>query len=331
MKKTILALLIVLALCFGCCAYADDSLTSGDYTYKVLEDGTAAITKYEGSAAALTIPAELDGHAVSAIEYGAFSSHNELTSVIIPEGVTEIGDRAFLGCGSMTSISIPSTVTVIGTNPFMDCFELTEITIAEESTALAVVDGVLFSTEDAKLVCYPQSKYDLTTYTVPEGTLIIGNCAFASDKQLTQVILPSTLTEIKPFAFSYCSHLAGIVIPEGVTVVGETAFGGCKDLTSVTIPASLAIIEPYTFRACKKLTEVTIPEGVTSIGRYAFEECEALETVALPASLTEIDENAFMIQRSMGSTDPVPLTCAFTAPEGSAALQFCTENGLTCN
>lgn len=138
-NKCFLALLMVVVMMCACWtgAVADDereTFTSGDYEYALLDDGTIEITKYNGSADHLAIPATLDGKTVTAIGDSAFYFCDSLTTVSIPDSVTSIGDGAFYYCDSLTSVSIPDSVTSIGDYAFGDCSNLT-LTVPRNSYA----------------------------------------------------------------------------------------------------------------------------------------------------------------------------------------------------
>ena len=140
-NKCFLALLMVVVMMCACWtgAVAEDeceTFTSGDYEYALLDDGTIEITKYNGSADHLAIPATLDGKTVTAIGDYTFARCSSLTFVSIPDSVTSIGDSAFYWCSSLTSVSIPDSVTAIGNRAFYYCDSLTSVSIPNSVTAI---------------------------------------------------------------------------------------------------------------------------------------------------------------------------------------------------
>ena len=254
--------------------------TSGDYTYTLLEDGGARIIDYTGDAEALTVPAELDGHLVRQIGDRAFSACFSLTSVrlpkgltaigedafqrceslasiALPEGLTAIGDNAFFSCG-LTSIALPDSLTSMGANPFLGCSSLTAIDISLDHPVFAQTDGVLYEKASGTLVCYPAGKAD-SSFAVPEGTLSIGDDAFAG-----------------------CFSLTAVAMPEGLTSIGEGAFVGCLFLRTIALPDSLMTIGDSAFVGCFALSAVALPEGLTSIGEGAFGGCSDTLTLTVP-------------------------------------------------
>ena len=102
-----------------------------EWEYTVSEDGTAAVTAYNGNETEVIIPQELKGHKVTIIGENAFYGCSSLTSVTIPDGVTSIGQRAFFGCSSLSSVTIPDSVTSIAHGAFMECSSLTSMTIPD--------------------------------------------------------------------------------------------------------------------------------------------------------------------------------------------------------
>lgn len=96
-------------------------IKSGDYQYILLTDGTAELTNYTAYAEFLTVPAQIDGHAVASIGSEAFINSEFLSSIILPDCLTTIGIDAFCGCSFLTSITLPNSLTTIGNWAFKSC------------------------------------------------------------------------------------------------------------------------------------------------------------------------------------------------------------------
>ena len=301
MKNTCMRLVVLSLALLLCCAAAQAEdlplYTCGAYQYVLLEDGTAEIMSCSDDAAALEIPSELDEYTVTAL-----------------------AGKAFSYCEGLTGVTIPDSVTVIDGNPFSGCQNLTEIRVSPEHPALAVVDGVLFSLPDQRLVCYPCA-FTAESYAVPQGTAAIGEEAFAGCRHLLSVTVPDGVTVIGSGAFASCGNLAAAALPYGVTDIGRRAFIFCDSLTGFTIPDSVVSIGSYAFYACNSLSGIDIPGSVAGIGAYAFAECGSLAAVTLPASVTDIGEEAFAFCFSLENV---------LVLRGSYAEQYCLENSLPC-
>ena len=248
--KRILSLALAVCMAFGSAALLPEGIfetgstitasaaQSGDYEYKVLKDGTAEITKYNGNGGAVTIPSTLGGKKVTSIYDRAFQCCRSLTSVTIPSSVEEIGDCAFNLCTSLKSVTILGSVKCIGNSVFSACESLKSVTI-------------------------------------PNSVISIGDEAFWFCTSLTSVTIPKNVTSIGEKAF-YCTSLTSITIPSSVKSIGDGAFSNCLSLESVTIPNGVNSIGIYTFYGCSKLKTITIPCSVTSIGDHAFDGCDRI-------------------------------------------------------
>ncbi|UTC58924.1 leucine-rich repeat domain-containing protein [Treponema sp. OMZ 305] len=129
---------------------------------------------------------------------------------------------------------------------------------------------------------------------VPDYVKYIADNAFKDCVKVTEVTLPSGLTEIESSAFGGCTGLTSITIPAGVTQIGSSSFEGCTGLTSITIPAGVTQIGSYSFSGCTGLTSITLPAGVTQIGSYSFSGCTGLKDITIEAmNITGIGSYAF--------------------------------------
>jgi len=231
----------------------------------------------------------------------AFYQDSLLTSVTLPNSLTRIG-RGFNGCSSLSSISIPDNVTSIDSNAFFDCIALKEIKIDGENGPYIDIDGVVFNHSDSSTIYfYPAGKTD-TEYVIPDKVTTINPYAFYQSR-LVSVGLPDHLTKIDASAFAYCSELTSINIPDGVTYLGSSAFKGCSKLTSIRIPDGVTILRNNIFDGCSELTSIEIPNSVTIISKYAFSGCSNLTSIHIPDGVTTIDEYTFKNCSSLTSIE----------------------------
>ena len=233
---------------------------------------------------------------------------DDVVSVVIEDGVTEIGDYAFYMHFGLQSVTIPNSVTEIGREAFSSCHSLQSITISD---SIVSIGNSAFS--------YCKS---LKSINIPDSVTEIGKGAFSYCKSLVKVNVSSSITYINDFTFSNCESLRSINIPNGVTKIGRDAFEECKSLKSINIPNSVIEIDDNafsyckslksinlsnslneinfsTFHECKKLESIIIPDGVTKIDNCAFRKCYNLKNVNLPDSVTKIGKEAFIDCKSL--------------------------------
>ena len=147
------------------------------------------------------------------------------------------------------------------------------------------------------------NKDSAKSYTVRDGTRVMGNRAFASSGAMTSISLPQSLTAIPRETFSGCTSLEEISIPNGVTDIAYRSFYGCSSLINLEIPDSVTDIEYVAFAGCSSLTSVAIGNSVAAIGEAAFGECSSLESVTIPYSVTSIEWGTFSGCSSLKSVD----------------------------
>lgn len=243
---------------------------------------TGTITKYNGTDTVVVIPSKINGVTVTTIGTDAFLGLN-ITSVTIPDSVTEIGSNAFAGCTNLTSVNYIgdwSKLTIQSGNPAVEDAvnaQLFDFAFTPDNTAVIVTkyNGI------AADVTIP-SRYKGKPVTA------INNAVFPNSA-VTSVTIPDSVTSIPDAAFVNCSELTNISIPNSVTYIGFSAFNSCTSLKSITLPSSLSTIQSEAFYNCGNLKTIRIPVSVTSIGNYAFDVCPSLMTVTYPGSKTQWD------------------------------------------
>lgn len=187
--------------------------------YLVDNDGHLDLSEYEGK--------------IKTIEAGAFSKVeiqsgiNPLQSIVLPKGITTIGDDAFSYNTSLTSIKIPNTVTSIGKRAFQGCANLTSIEI-------------------------------------PDTVTYIGDYCFSGCNRLQKIKLSKKIQTINQRLLQGCSSLTEIEIPEGVKSIDYAAFSSCNKLTTITLPASLTSFDGTALVGLSRLTEVKVADGNNS-------------------------------------------------------------------
>ena len=243
-----IALLLASGLAY---TLAQQSGSCGDnLTWTLDEDGTLTIS---GTGEMY------DGGIIAAEGLG-----NKVTRLVLEEGITYIGEWAFLNCERLTgNLILPSSLTGIGENAFYECKGLTG---------------------------------DLT---LPVSLISIGREAFYNCSGFTgSLTFPAGLTTIGERAFYTCSGFTGsLTLPAGLTTIGEGAFDFCYGFTgSLTLPASLTSIKHHTFHHCSGLTgSLTLPASLTDIEESAFYGCSGFtDTLMLPESLRNIESSAFV-------------------------------------
>ena len=224
MKKKILSGVLAFVLLFGSAAALPEGTfgestsiiasaeVSDDYDYTKLADGTVQIDSYNGGSATVKIPSMIKKMKVTKIK-DAFYGNNTITSVTIPDTVTEIGEDAFYSCSNLKSVTLPSALKTIGETAFGNCLNLTGITL-------------------------------------PSKLETIGNYAFYKCKALKSVTLPKSVKTIGDHAFEYCDLLKSITLSEGITTIGTYAFYGCPSLKTVSVPKSVTSIGSSAFGRC---------------------------------------------------------------------------------
>ena len=187
---------------------------------------------------------------VKRIGKSAFRNCNQLTEIVLPEGLEVIGDTAFYGCTQLKQISLPKSVSQIGAYAYKGC----------------PLQGTL----------------DLmNNKDIGEGAIEGCTC-------LTSDFFPENLFRIEASLFQGCTGLTVVNIPQCVTTIGTSAFASCSRLQSVAIPDEVERIEDYAFKGCSNMKHLAIGNSVKKIGVEAFGECRRLKSLSIPASVDSI-------------------------------------------
>lgn len=193
---------------------------------------TGTITKYNGTDTVVVIPSKINGVTVTTIGTDAFLGLN-ITSVTIPDSVTEIGANAFAGCTNLTSVNYIgdwSKLTIQSGNPAVEDAaneQLFDFKFILNNTAVIVIS-------------YKGTAADVTIPSCYKGkpVTMIDHAAFHDNSAVTSVTIPDSVTSISDAAFYNCGNLETIHIPVSVTFIGSYAFDDCPNLMTVTYPGS---------------------------------------------------------------------------------------------
>ena len=328
MKKTILALFLVLALCLPCFAGCDyeserkETETEAEIeseTISINETGLEFTSNGDGtccvsgigcfSDSVLIIPSvSPDGDSVTSIGYEAFYDCTSLTSVVIPDSVTNIGISAFSGCSSLASVVIPDSVNNIGNFAFFECSSLTSVAIPDSVTSIgsmafyncAVLRDVVVPSSVISIGDWVFKGCNNLEYNVFDNAYYLGNDANpyiilikSRDFAISTCEINAATKFISEYAFDNCIELTSIAIPNRVVSIGSCAFRGCTNLKNVSLSSALKMINSGTFLSCENLVTINIPHGIEIIESSAFKGCSALASLTIPDSITSIGLTAF--------------------------------------
>lgn len=217
--------------------------------------------------------------------------------LVIPEGTEHLAADAFKHCGQITEIVIPSTLKSLHYSNYRKQNGIRHFEVHP--------DNIFMHTDSTGSLLYNQ---DFTT-------LFKASCDYSDPR------LPFGLIRIGNFAFQYCSQLTNIVLPDTISEVGANAFAHCTNLSDITLSDSQKKLSGWLFMDCNSLEHITIPENIKRIGTGAFAQCTNLKEIHLPEKLQVINPQAFLDCQSLTEIF-IP---RFVKSIGAGAFDGCTE------
>lgn len=187
-------------------------------------------------------------------------------------------------------ITFDGAITKIGANAFKDCKTLQSITLSNCKTAITRVEVPI----ENKITIIADSAFmgcvNLTNAVIPESVTEIGVGAFSDCSSLTSISGTPNITKIADAAFANCKNLVEYNIPEGVIEIGSDAFSNCSNLLNISIPNTVTTIKTRAFFNCTKLANINIPNSVSTINNLAFALCSSLTEFCFPNTLATIED-----------------------------------------
>lgn len=224
-------------------------------------------------------------------EIDTFYECQTITSIVIPDTVTAIGNAAFSGCRNLTSVVIPDSVVSIGNGAFSGCSNLSSINI-------------------------------------PYGVEVISQSVFHECSSLTNIVIPDSVTVIDTTAFANCNSLTSVQLSANLVSLGTSSFKNCTNLTNIVIPDSVTMIAAGVFEGCSNLTDVTIPTGCTTFGTIIFLDCNSLQTVNGISMLEwaeSLDLSSYTVARGIGFDNLCSLESLYSSSDSNSMAEYFVE------
>ena len=252
-------------------------VTSGDYTYAI-ENGTAYIKKYNGSAYSVTIP--------TSWYYGGTNY-----------AIRKVGDSAFEGNTSIHKLTIPSAITSLGKKAFANCTSLESIVINGNIGDLSYISSELYSYSGYSAFIGAGKNSSGLKVTFGNGVTRIPAYLFSTGAEksedeyahITEITIADSVTEIGKYAFYRCFDISKIQWGNGITTIEERAFYDAQSLSVLALPNKLAQVKNSAFERCYSLERIYLPKSLVKIGNCSFAHCTKLQEINISGNIGDLN------------------------------------------
>ncbi|MGN1136536.1 MAG: leucine-rich repeat domain-containing protein [Oscillospiraceae bacterium] len=230
-----------------------------------------------------------------------FSSMNNITEFVIPEGIKYIGYQAVACCSKLEKVSMPSTLIWLGDGVFCDDHILNNVVLPENLEHLGgycfenchALDSITFN---EKLSYIGRRPFDFTKWQENNyGLTIINGILVRCNSYHHEYTVPEGVVAISDMAFyrtlEWCCVADKVTLPDSIEYIGKSAFKEAW-LDEINFPKNLKVIEEEAFYT-NFFSEAIIPNGTMEIGKGAFETCSFLKKAVIPDGITELPEHIF--------------------------------------
>ncbi len=231
-----------------------------------------------------TVPAS-----VKKIGDNSMRNNYTLTSIVLQEGLEEIGAGAFNVC-MFSTIDIPASVKFIGSRAFASCSRLSAYNVAEGNQNYKSINGFLLTKDGRKLLYGVMGMADVI---IPEGVEEIDAYAFYKFNTVRTLKLSSTVKTIGQSAFYQCVGLWSVDLGPALESIGDMAFQYCNSIKDLVFPSTLRTLGNQTFAMCTAIREVTLPEGLVSVGTSTFFNCTGIVSAYIPGTIKQAGTGMF--------------------------------------
>ncbi len=223
-----------------------------------------------------------------------FEYHENITSIVISEGITTVGKYSFVRCKNVISVSLPSTLKEIKYHGFNNCRSLVSVSL-------------------------------------PPSLVTLDTSAFGECSALKEITVPGSVKNFGSSVFSHCGIVTA-TLEEGITVLPDSMFYNCDSLVKINLPSTLTAIEDTVFRDCSKISVFTVPKSVTSVGYGVFSDCVNLENIFVEdgnSHFCDISGVFYSKDKKTLLCYPAKRTGSYTIPDGTVTVAGAAFSGAT--